>query len=357
MFGEHIRRIEEAQARCDRLDAALAEAVETWTLAPAVRALQALRGVGLAVAATLMAEIGDLARFSHPKQLMSWLGLVPSERSSGQRTGRGAITKAGNGDARAMLAEAAAVRVLRARQDESISPHASIAIAVTARLSRLAGSNAMPAWRARMTTTPPFAPDSLPPPALLGSHRSAGTRPLAPPPEPCATRPMPIRAESRYFYPLDWPQLSQAVRFGRADGACERCGRPHGEAVWHWGETCIANRTGLWWDEGRRLWRCERGRPVDLPPLAEIRRAAFLQDDFWPEAACPVRRAADAGLRLSVVQLACCHLDHDPANNAPGNLAALCQRCHLKHDAADNLARRKANALARLTRGTPRLAL
>ena len=117
VFGEHIRWIEEAQARCDRLDAALAEAVEGWTLAPVVRALQALRGVGLVVAATLVAEIGDLARFSHPKQLMSWLGLVPSERSSGQRTRRGAITKTGNGDARTMLVEAAWSYRLPAREE------------------------------------------------------------------------------------------------------------------------------------------------------------------------------------------------------------------------------------------------
>ena len=106
VFGEGIRRIEEVQARCDRLDAALDEAVAGWSLAPLVRALQALRGVGLVVAATLVAEIGDLSRFDNPKQLMSWLGLVPSERSSGARTRRGAITKSGNGDARTMLVEA-----------------------------------------------------------------------------------------------------------------------------------------------------------------------------------------------------------------------------------------------------------
>ena len=84
---------------------------------PALRALQALRGVRLVVAATLVAEIGDLSRFASPKQLMSWLGLVPSERSSGRRTRRGAITKTGNGDARTMLVEAAWAYRLPAREE------------------------------------------------------------------------------------------------------------------------------------------------------------------------------------------------------------------------------------------------
>jgi transposase len=106
VFGECIRRIEEAQARCERLDRALAEAVASWSLAPLVEALQALRGVGLVVAATLVAEIGDLSRFESPKQLMSWLGLVPSERSSSTRRRQGGITKSGNAHARTMLIEA-----------------------------------------------------------------------------------------------------------------------------------------------------------------------------------------------------------------------------------------------------------
>ena len=118
MFGEHLRRIEEAQARCDRLDAALAEAVAGWRLAPVVEALQALRGIALVVAATLVAEIGDLGRFETPKQLMSWLGLVPSERSSGARVRRGAITKTGNGQARTMLVEASWRYRLPAREEQ-----------------------------------------------------------------------------------------------------------------------------------------------------------------------------------------------------------------------------------------------
>lgn len=117
VFGESIRRIEEAQARCDRLDQMLGEAMKGWSLAPLVRALQALRGVGLVIAATLVTEIGDFSRFQTPKHLMSWLGLVPSEASSGARTRRGAITtKTGNGEARAMLVEAAWSYRLPARE-------------------------------------------------------------------------------------------------------------------------------------------------------------------------------------------------------------------------------------------------
>ena len=116
VFGECIRRIEEAQARCDRLDRALQEAMGSWSSAPLVKALQSLRGVGLVVAATLVTEIGDLGRFQTPKHLMSWLGLVPSEASSGTRTRHGAITKTGNGEARAMLVEAAWSYRLPARE-------------------------------------------------------------------------------------------------------------------------------------------------------------------------------------------------------------------------------------------------
>src|SRR5437588_11787778 len=78
-----------------------------WTLAPVVAALQTMRGMALVNAATLIAELGDLTRFANPRQLMAYLGLVPSEHSSGASVKRGGITKAGNGAARRMLIEAA----------------------------------------------------------------------------------------------------------------------------------------------------------------------------------------------------------------------------------------------------------
>ncbi len=78
-----IAAVEAATARRDRLEAHIEVALADWSLAPVVRALQALRGMALVVAATLIAELGDITRFANPRQLMSYLGLVPSEHSSG----------------------------------------------------------------------------------------------------------------------------------------------------------------------------------------------------------------------------------------------------------------------------------
>jgi transposase len=102
-----IAAIEAATARRDRLEAHIRAALPDWSLAPAVGALQALRGVSLVAAATLMAELGDVTRFTNPRQLMAYLGLVPSEHSTGRSRRQGGITKAGNGAARRMLIEAA----------------------------------------------------------------------------------------------------------------------------------------------------------------------------------------------------------------------------------------------------------
>lgn len=78
-----------------------------WRLAPVVRALQAARDVSLVVAVSVLAELGDLSRFEIPSQLMAYLGLVPSEHSSGESSKRGAITKTGKSHARKALVEAA----------------------------------------------------------------------------------------------------------------------------------------------------------------------------------------------------------------------------------------------------------
>lgn len=107
VFQECIHAITEATARVERLTQQIGTLLPTWRMAPVVVALQALRGVSLIVAVTTIAELGDLARFDHPKQLMAFLGLVPSEHSSGEKKRQGAITKTGNGHVRKVLVEAA----------------------------------------------------------------------------------------------------------------------------------------------------------------------------------------------------------------------------------------------------------
>ena len=102
-----IAAVEAATARRDRLEAHIAAALPDWSLAMVVHALQALRGMALVAAATLVAELGDITRFANPRQLMAYLGLVPSEHSSGGTRRQGGITKAGNSAARRMLIEAA----------------------------------------------------------------------------------------------------------------------------------------------------------------------------------------------------------------------------------------------------------
>jgi transposase len=104
---EMLEAVRTSQERVDRLEATIEEFVGTWSLAPIVRALQALRGIDLIIAVTATAEIGDMRRFDSPRQLMSYLGLVPSERSTGDTVRRGGITKTGNGRVRHMLVESA----------------------------------------------------------------------------------------------------------------------------------------------------------------------------------------------------------------------------------------------------------
>ncbi len=107
VLEDYIGAVELAQARRDRLTAQIETNLPDWTLAPVVAALQTMRGMALVNAATLIAELGDLSRFANPRQLMAYLGLVPSEHSSGASVKRGGITKAGNSAARRVLIEAA----------------------------------------------------------------------------------------------------------------------------------------------------------------------------------------------------------------------------------------------------------
>jgi hypothetical protein len=121
----------------------------------------------------------------------------------------------------------------------------------------------------------------------------------------------PIRPQYKWFYPIDWPQLSAMIRFERAKGRCQRCGRPHGREIQHLGD-------GRWWYEDERTWRNGRGRALS--------RLARVGDDI--------------AVRTTRIVLAAAHLDHDPTNNRMRNLKALCQRCHMLHDREEHRRRR-----------------
>jgi len=125
-FQEYLHAITEASARIARLEQALRDTLPEWSLKPLVQALQAMRGVQLIAAMTLVAELQDFLRFDNARQLMAYVGLVPGEHSSGPKRRQGSITKAGNSAARRMLVEIAwhyqhSPRVsatIAARQDE-----------------------------------------------------------------------------------------------------------------------------------------------------------------------------------------------------------------------------------------------
>jgi transposase len=104
---EYIHAVRERTDRVERLTGQILKLLPQWRMAPVVEALQALRGVAPIVAATVVAEMGDLSRFETPRKLMAYLGLVPSEHSSGGTISRGSITKTGNTHARRVLVEAA----------------------------------------------------------------------------------------------------------------------------------------------------------------------------------------------------------------------------------------------------------
>jgi transposase len=107
VLQEFILAAQHARERLERIEAAIVEFMPGWSLAPLVEALQALRGIRLPTAATIVGEIGDLTRFDNARQFMSYLGLVPGERSTGETVRRLGITKAGNGRIRRALVESA----------------------------------------------------------------------------------------------------------------------------------------------------------------------------------------------------------------------------------------------------------
>lgn len=124
VLQEYIDTVLDAQRRVAGLTQQMREVLAGWSLRPVVEALMALRGVSLVTAMTLLAEVGDLTRFDSPSQLMAYLGLVPSEHSSGGTRHQGGITKTGNGHVRHVLVEAAWAYRFRARKTRIIQRRA-----------------------------------------------------------------------------------------------------------------------------------------------------------------------------------------------------------------------------------------
>lgn len=104
VFQDYVDAVADAEARVERLTDQIADLLPSWSLAPVV---EAMRGVAFIVAVTMVAEVGDFHRFDNPRQLMAYLGLTPSECSSGNTVRLGGITKAGSGLARRALVEGA----------------------------------------------------------------------------------------------------------------------------------------------------------------------------------------------------------------------------------------------------------
>ncbi len=132
---------------------------------------------------------------------------------------------------------------------------------------------------------------------------------------------MPIARELRRLYPADWPVISRWVRFERAGGRCEQCGRPHKARVrqladGRWLDTGPGTAPGTNSGAGGPVWRDDRGGAAAWPDLVDYVAA-----------------------RLAWVILAAAHLDHDPTNSAADNLRCFCQRCHLARDRAHHRAR------------------
>ena len=106
-FEEYVQAVGEAQGRLERLEQAIVTQLAHWRWRPVVQALQALRVVSEIHSVRIVAELGDFRRFESPRKLMAYLGLIPSEDSSGPRRRQGSITKAGNSSARRAMVEAA----------------------------------------------------------------------------------------------------------------------------------------------------------------------------------------------------------------------------------------------------------
>jgi transposase len=107
ILEEYLQGIAAAGERIARCEEAMRDLLEQWRLAPAVRALMAMKGFQSVAAMILISELGEVDRFTHPRQVMAYLGLVPTENTSNDKRRQGRITKCGNAHARWLLVECA----------------------------------------------------------------------------------------------------------------------------------------------------------------------------------------------------------------------------------------------------------
>ncbi|MDF1816571.1 MAG: IS110 family transposase [Verrucomicrobiales bacterium] len=121
VLEEYIIAIDTAEERVNRIELHMEIQLDKWDKKPYVKALMAFRGFKVVAAMTIIAELGDLSRFPHPRQLMGFLGVVSSEESSGSKRRQGSITKCGNGHARWMLIECASHYQYEAKVTETLS--------------------------------------------------------------------------------------------------------------------------------------------------------------------------------------------------------------------------------------------
>lgn len=142
VLQEYIEQVKSARKRVADMEAQMHEALKGWSLRPVVESLMALRGVSFITAMTTLAELGDITRFDSPRELMAYLGLVPSEHSSGGSRRQGGLTRTGNGHVRRVLVEAAwnyrfparKSRCIEQRAEKTSAPVQAIAWAAQKRL-------------------------------------------------------------------------------------------------------------------------------------------------------------------------------------------------------------------------------
>ena len=162
VLQDYIDAVTDAERRVDRLTQQITEHLPDWSMAPIAAAIQAMRGVALINAVTIVAEVGDFSRFGNPRQLMAYLGLVPSEQSSGGAVRRGGITKAGNVQARRALIEGAWTYRMQARVSRKLYDRLEalpqnirdIAWKAQVRLCSSAGAVLLPAGSRRSSLRP-----------------------------------------------------------------------------------------------------------------------------------------------------------------------------------------------------------